>query len=61
VKSVHPVAEEVHPPHVVCPDEATFRILCTALGSPVQRRPKKTQRSPAEGHKDDEGPGASPV
>ena len=43
---------------LLCPSEATFRILCPVLGSPVQRR-QKSSRSPKEGHKDDKGPGAS--
>jgi len=31
------------------------------LGSSVQLRQGSPRRSPVEGHKDDEGPGASPV
>ena len=38
------------------PGEAASRILCPVLSPPVQKR-----QNPAEDHKDDEGPGASPV
>mgnify|MGYP001857279392 CR=1 FL=1 len=38
---------------------ATFRL--TVLGSPVQKRQRSPRRSPAEGHKDVKGHGASTV
>ena len=36
------------PPPLFCPDEATFRILCRVLGSPVQKRQdsQKSSREP---------------
>jgi len=36
-----------------CPGEATFRILCPVLGSPVQKRQGSSKRSPEEGQKSD--------
>ena len=42
-----------------CPGEATFRTLCPVLGSLVQKRQESPRRSPAEGHKDSKGSGAS--
>jgi len=45
---------------LLCSGEATMRILCPVLDSPVQNR-QGSPRSPAEGHKDDKGPGASPI
>jgi len=45
----------------LCPGEATLRTLCPVLGSAGQKRQGSPRRSPAEGHKHDEGPGASPV
>ena len=35
--------------------------LCPVLGSPVQERQRTTGESSVEGHKDDEGPEASPL
>jgi len=49
------------PPHLLCHGEATFRILHSVLGSPVQKRQGSPRSSPVEGHKDDKGPGASPI
>jgi len=42
------------PPDLLCPHEATFRLLCPVLGSSVQKRQGSPGRSPAEGHKDDD-------
>ena len=49
------------PPPELCPDEATSRILCPVLGSPVQKRQESPRKSPAEGDKFGKGPGASPT
>ena len=49
------------PPPLLCPGEATFRLLCSVLGFPVQKRQGSLRRCPAEDHKDDKGPGASPI
>jgi len=49
------------PPPPLCPNEATLTILCPLLDSPVQKRQGSPKRSPVEGHKDDKGPGASPM
>jgi len=46
---------------VICPGEAKFRILCPALGSPIQKRQRSPRRSPEEAHKDDKQPRASPI
>ena len=46
---------------LLCPGHATYGVLCPVLGSPVQERQGSPRRSPAESHKDDEGPGASCV
>jgi len=43
------------------PDEATFTLLCPDLGFPVQKKQGSPRRSSVEGHKNDEGPGASPL
>ena len=48
------------PPPLLCPVEATFRLLGSVLGAPVQKR-QEYPRSPAEGYRDDEGPGALPI
>lgn len=53
--------EEGDSPTLLCPGDATFRILHLVLGSPVQKRQGSPRRSPAEGYEDDEGPGASLV
>ena len=44
---------EVILPLYSVPSEATFRLLCPVLGSPVQKRWGSPPRSPAVGHKDD--------
>ena len=54
-------AEGGDPPPLFCPSETTFRIPHAVLGSPVKIIQGSPRRSPAEGHKDDKGPGASPV
>jgi len=46
----------VLPPPLICPGETTSAVLCPVLGSPVQERQGTSRKSPAEGHKDDEGP-----
>ena len=52
--------EQGDPPPLFRPGEAMFRLLYPVLGSPVEKR-QGSPRSPAQGHKDDEGPGASSV
>ena len=49
------------PPPLLCPGQATPGALCPVLGSPAKKRQGSPRRSAVEGHKDDEGPGASPV
>ena len=44
-----------------CPSEASSGVLCPVRGSPVQERWGATGHSPAEGYKDGEGTGASPL
>jgi len=57
-KSVASRLRDVIPPlPLLCPGEATFRILCPILGSPVLKR-QESPRSPTDGHK---GSGASPI
>ena len=41
-------------------DEATHGVLCPVLSSSVHRRQGTPGESPAESHKDDQGPGAPP-
>ena len=41
--------------------EATSGILCRVMGSSVQKSQGSPSKSLVEDHKDDEGPGASPV
>ena len=48
-------------PPLLCPGEATFRVLCPVLGCPVQERLETAAESPVEGHKNDKGPGVSPI
>ena len=43
------------------PGKAISGVLCPVLGSAVQKRQGSPRRSPAEGCKDDRGPGASPI
>ena len=40
-------------PLLLCPGEATSRILRAVSGSPVQERQGITEESPAKGHRDD--------
>ena len=44
---------------VICPGQASPEVLFPVLGSLVQKRQGSPGKSPAEGHKDDTGPGAS--
>ena len=44
-----------------CPSEAPSGVLCPVLDSPVQDRRGAIGESPAEGYKDGEGTGASPL
>jgi len=44
-----------------CPSEDTSGILCPVLGSPVQEKQGTSGKSPVEGHRDDDGPEASPL
>ena len=46
---------------LLCPGKATFGMLCPVQGSSVQERRGSPRKSPAEGHKDNGVPGASPV
>ena len=46
---------------LLCPGEASPGVLCPVLGSPVRKRQGSPGKSPAEGHKDDKGPEASPL
>jgi len=55
------VETEVILPLLLCPVEATFRILCPVLGSPAQKRQGSPRRSPARAHEDNKGPGATLV
>ena len=50
-KSVASRAREVILPPLLCPGEATFRVLCPVLVSPVQKRQESLRRSPVDGHK----------
>ena len=49
------------PPPLLCPGETSPGILYLVLGFPVQKRQGSPGESPAVGHRDDEGPGASPL
>ena len=51
--------EVITPPF--CPNQASPGVLYPDLGSLVQKRQGSPGESPAEGHKDDKGPGASPL
>ena len=43
------------PPPLLCPGEATFRLLCPVLSSPGEKRQGSPRGSPEEGHKDIKG------
>ena len=47
------------PPPLLCPGEATFRLLYPVLSSPVHKR-QGSPKNPVEGHKDAGMLGASP-
>ena len=49
------------PAGLLCPHEATFGLLCPILDFSVQKRQGTSREIPVEGHKDDEGPGVSPI
>ena len=53
--------EEGDPHPLLCPGEATSGILCPVPVSPVQRRQESPRKSPSEGCKDYQKPGAPPV
>jgi len=46
-----------NPLPLLCSGEASPGVLCPVLGSPVHKRQRSPGKSPAEGHKDDAGPG----
>lgn len=46
---------------MVSHDEATSGVLCSILGSSVEERQRTSREGPVEGHRDDWGPGVSPV
>jgi len=46
-------------PPQFCPGQATSRVLCPVLGSPVQKR--TSREGPAEGNRDNERPGTSSI
>jgi len=48
-------------PFLLCPGETTPAVLSPVLGSSVQERWGTSRGSTAQGYKDDEGPGASPL
>jgi len=45
------------PAPLLCPGAALPGVLCPVLGSQGQKRQGSPGRSPAEGHRDDKGPG----
>lgn len=47
------------PPSLLCPGEATFGLQCPVLASSDKDRKETSRENPAEGHKDNEGPGPS--
>ena len=51
--------EVILPLYSLCPGQASPGVLYPVLGSPVQKRQGSPGESPVEGHKEDEGPGAS--
>jgi len=54
-------AKGCDPPVLFCPGEATSGVLHPVLGSSDQERQGSPGESPVEGHRGNEGPGASPV
>ena len=50
-----------NPYPLFCPGEATFRLLCPVVGFLAQKRQGSPRRSAIKGHRDDKGPGASPI
>lgn len=46
---------------LICPSEAIPGVLCLFLGSSVHESQETAGESPAVGHKDGWGPGASPL
>ena len=46
---------------LLCPGEAASGVLCPVLSSSVQERQETCRESAAEGHKDYEGHGTSPL
>ena len=49
------------PPPLLCPAEAASGVRCPTLGSSAQERQGTSGEGAAEGHKDGEGRGASPL
>ena len=49
------------PPPLLCPGQASPGVLYPVLSSLAEKRQGSPGESPAVGHKDDKGPGASPL